>query len=398
MYPVPKCLPEPIAVVSIEHPVERNQAVNQSYYTIGEALLAYLGPPHLSNWCIFGQFASRQVGEWIRELTVTRQTVVDFLTLPVRIGSGAIERAINDLTELPRRYSMFEPLLALAMRRAGVEHRDWSGFLSRGIWRIAGRRLNELASLLAAFEQLWTSLNVLHENLILGNQRIYTDIAPVLCRFLDSLERARLQQGPPEVLTFSAEQDPQGYLSAALALYREVYRLGRAEPLVPAQEELCQKYTHQANLLLGCHEQLLVLQPLFNQMRDEMRAMSGTMTLDDPNGHHKLLPNGGDWGDFYQRMGLRSPLPTELPHTLRGERILELVLPPDSPGLVGSISEYFARGLTDTRLHQPVTDVFPLMRGGCSMPRSQPTLSPRLPQTQTYWDALLGSESYASRQ
>ena len=61
---------------------------------------------------------------------------------------------------------------------------------------------------------------------------------------------------------------------------------------------------NRANLLIGFQEQLVILQPIFNTMQPELRDIAGTMALNDPRGKIPLLPNGGNWGDFYTRMGI----------------------------------------------------------------------------------------------
>lgn len=387
----PEILPVPINPIDISHPVDRNQAINQSYYQIGMALVARMGTPRLSNWCIFAQYASRQVGEWIRELSVSQQTVIDFLTLPARIGTGAVDRAIADVTTLHQRYVMFEPLLGLAMRQVGTQESNWKEFLHEGLWRQVVRPLGQrLTGLLGSLEHIKDMLRRIHQNLVFGNQKIYNDLAPELCRFLAGLEVAAKQQRPPEVMTFSSARDPRGFLTEGFALYRQVYLLGHAGTPDPQHDQLRLQLMHRANLLFGCHEQLLILQPVFEQMREELRIMSQTMTLDDSLGSHKLLPNGGDWGDFYQRMGLRSPLPSETPDGPTGQSILNLLLPADSPQFAGTIAEYFAHGLSDIRLHQRVTDVFRLARSALTA-IGHPPMRPG-DHEETYWNALLKRE------
>lgn len=394
MHVVPDSPPEPIDAASIKHPVERNHGINQSYYEMGRALLAYMGSPYLSNWCTFGQFASRQVGEWIRGLTVSWQTVSDFLTLPARIGTGAVERAVGDLTGLPRQYAMFEPLLALAMRRVGVKEQSWCAFLCSGGWRGKGPNFRErMVAVLRALKELWSSLQRVQDNLVRGNLTIYLDIAPILCRFLRSLAEAHAQGRAPAPVMVDADRDPCRFLSEGLALYRQVYLLGQAGPSDPGRDVLRGELMHRANLLLGCQEQLLILQPIFEQMREELLAMSPTMTLADPHGHHKLLPRGGDWGDFYQRMGMRPPPPSSAPRPPQAQEIPGLLLAADSPEYMGTIGEYFARGLADTHLHQRVSDVFPLARGEDPSPQPDRDL-PYLPTDRTYWHALLSPASY----
>ena len=88
-----------------------------------------------------------------------------------------------------------------------------------------------------------------------------------------------------------------------------------ASPEYAQKKALRDQTAHEANLLIGYQEQLVILQPIFDTMQEELAAMSGTMVLNDPNGVHELA---GGWGDFYTRMGID---PAQAPQDPTGERL-----------------------------------------------------------------------------
>jgi hypothetical protein len=89
---------------------------------------------------------------------------------------------------------------------------------------------------------------------------------------------------------------------------------------------------HEANLLIGYHEQRLVIQPIFDTIDSELGA--ALLRLEDPLGTYKLLPHGGNWADLSTRMGMVAAGDGPAPR---------FALPPleDGEKLEGTIGEYF---------------------------------------------------------
>jgi hypothetical protein len=110
-----------------------------------------------------------------------------------------------------------------------------------------------------------------------------------------------------------------------------------------------------ANLRLGMQEQWQTLQqpdtfadPLVSEV---VGALTPSMSLTDATGTHELLPNGGNWADFADRMGLIEVDPATLPPGKRQQGYIladaqghkhHFILNPDRKAREGSIFEYFS--------------------------------------------------------
>ena len=90
---------------------------------------------------------------------------------------------------------------------------------------------------------------------------------------------------------------------------------------------------NRANTIIAMHEQGVVAQPIFDLMIEELQAISGTMSIVDPNGNFQLLPNGGNWADLYTRMGMD---PTGAPpiEDMTADEVPEFNV--DSEGTIGA--------------------------------------------------------------
>lgn len=319
-------VPRVVDARAVLHPVERNNRINGSYHEMSEAMGRFLGEPRVADWCSFAKFASHQAGQRIRE---TSLTAVEFMrNLLDRSEPGKLKRLVEDLLRMPARLSMGRLLLSLSLRRAeaGISVEEVSQ-------RHGARLLPALCDLRGAAARL-------NRSFVLGNLRIYENIAPAYAAFLEAARDAP-DWLPREAPAFSG--DEHGYLRRAFGSYLEARRLSLA-----GQTEARDQRVHEGNLWIGIHEQGQILQPLFEEIREELRALAGSIYFSDGGEEdHRMLPDG-DWGDFFARMGLE----------IRPQPFREL--PPLRAGVTGeavtTIGAYFLRGLHDCRLMEKRPD------------------------------------------
>jgi hypothetical protein len=372
----------------IPDPVNRNQAINQSYHAFDVAMTGYMGDPLVANWFTFGQHASREAGTQIRNLQHGLQVLRDALPVLTALGSGSLlamfgqaERAvrmIERILDLLSQDGLMQMALQLALARAGITQADLQQVVTDaqtalavapigGVMnpiamalfaRFMGRLTGLAARLIVAIPAIIQSVEHVYANMQQGNREIYENVAPAAAQFLTAAQGA--PDGVPPRQTFT--RDPSGFLSAAFAEYAEVRRLGDEARAAPGTPEAAAKLSerqgkaHHANLVVGFQEQLIILQPIFDTMQLELQAMSGTMVLHDPNGAHPLA---GNWGDFYTRMGIDPARAPADPTTIRADSLPPL-LPAGDPRRRGTISEYFEDGLTDERVHEAPPSIAPI--------------------------------------
>lgn len=383
-------VPGVTAIARIPDPTVRNQAINTSYHQIGAAMTGYLGPPLVANWFTFGQHASREAGTQIRNLQAGLGAMTDMLgILRTFVLSGA--DPITMLTEAGRMIAVVRRLLGLItqdplIRQAAqlalatanisigqlqqlvtdydaVVAMDWVAVL---IPAVRAARLAQfmghlgvvVGGLIAAIPGLIQSLQVVFDNMVTGNRSIYENVAPAAQQFLAAASAA--PDGVPGPMGFAG--DPSGFMAAAFRAYAQVRRLGDEAATMPDTPEAAAKLAERqglaqhANLLIGFQEQLIILQPIFDTMQRELAAMSGTMTLTDPNGTHPLANN---WGSFYTRMGIDPATAPADPRTITPDRLPPLVSPGD-PRRRGTISEYFNDNVTDDNIHSAPRSIAPM--------------------------------------
>lgn len=375
-------IPEVRPVMEIEDPVERNNAINQSYHEFDGAMSEYLGVPLIANWCTFGQHASREAGAQIRNisegLNILRQDLpamispVAFLETfrrdTTNIPSIRALRRIKGLLEQP---GMGSQAINLAFQQAGVSTGQISTIVEEAdeladldLWDpleaiqinprialLAGRVSIILGQLAIATPQIIRVLGRILENMENGNHGIYRNIAPAFARFLHAANDH--PQGMPQSISFDGDENE--FLLAAFELYAEGKYLadeygatGDRALLSERQEKI-----HRANLLIGFQEQLVILQPIFNTMMEELQAMSGTMILRDPSGTTSLIDN---WGDFYTRMGIDPEQAPADPSDVTPDNLPGMHAAGD-PMRSGTINEYFEDNLNNPRTHEAPPEV-----------------------------------------
>lgn len=368
----------------IPDPVNRNQVINQTYHAIDAAMTGYLGDPLVANWYTYGQHASREAGTEIRALQEGLQVLHDVLTTLASLNFGnpissfqaavtAIRmfRRVLDLLNTP---GLVQQAIQLALSKAGISKADIQSLVNEAatvliespgaamnpiamyhMVRFIGHVASMVGKLIAAIPAVISAVEKIYENMKRGNREIYENVAPAAHDFLQAAQGA--PSGVPGAMAFAG--DTNGFLAAAFAEYGEVRRLGdeaRAAPGTPdAATKLQQRHDKamHANLLIGFQEQLVILQPIFDTMMQELAAMNGTMVLHDPNGVHPLANN---WGDFYTRMGIDPSRAPADPRTITPGS-----LPPLLPAAQrqGTISSYFNDNVDNEKIHEAPPPISP---------------------------------------
>lgn len=364
--------------------VNRNQVINQTYHQLDTAMTGYLGEPLVANWYTYGQHASREAGTEIRALQMGLQMLREIVPMLSGLTFGNPISAFNSariavrmfrrILDLMNTDGLMRQAMQLAMAKAGISEAELSGLVSEAetvlieaptatlnpfamyhMVRFIAHVTGMVAKLIVAIPAIIAAVEKVYENMKRGNREIYENVAPAGHNFLQAALSA--PNGVPGAMAFVG--DTNGFLAAAFADYGEIRRLGdeaRAAPGTPeAATKLAQRHDKamHANLLVGYQEQLVILQPIFNTMMQELTAMSGTMVLHDPNGVHPLANN---WGDFYTRMGIDPARAPADPRTITPGS-----LPPLLPAAQrhGTISEYFNDNVDNERIHQAPPPIAP---------------------------------------
>ena len=370
---------------TIPDAVNRNNTINQTYHQIDAAMTGYLGDPLVANWFTFGQHASREAGTQIRSLQAGLQVLRDIGPTLVGLSFGpnpitgfqsavAAIRIFRRVLDLMGQDGLIRQAMQLALAKAGITDADLRRLVNEATTALIespGAAMNPIAAyhmvrfiadvasmtakLIVATPAIIQAVERVYENMKRGNKEIYENVAPAARNFLQAAQGA--PNGVPGRMAFAG--DTNGFLAAAFSEYGEVRRLGdeaRAAPGTPeAATKLAQRHDKamHANLLVGFQEQLVILQPIFNTMMQELQAMSGTMVLHDPNGVHPLANN---WGDFYTRMGIDPARAPADPRT-----ITPGTLPPLLPAAQrrGSISSYFNDNVDNEKIHEAPPQIAP---------------------------------------
>ena len=371
-------VPAVVDIGRISDPTARNHAINQNYHAFDSAFTGYFGTPLVSNWFTFGQHASREAGAEIRNLQNGLQVLDDLLPTLQALASAPtslpitelplLARQLNRLRDLASQPGLFRQVVQLAFAKAGIAMEEISALLveinlAAAVGPVAlvlcslhGASL--IGRLLVATPVIITSVRHVYANMVQGNREIYENLAPAAHQFLSAAQGA--PDGQPGAMNFAG--DPNGFMAAAFAKYAEVRKLGDEAAAVAGTPEETAKISqrrakaHEGNLLIGFQEQLIILQPIFDTMQEELRAMDGTMSFRDPNGVHSLTNH---WGDFYTRMGIDPATAPADPRTIRPNQ-LPALLGQQDPRRSGTISEYFESGLTDENVHHaPSANISP---------------------------------------
>ena len=368
-------VPSVVNVAGITDTVARNHAINQSYHAFDVAMTTYLGNPLISNWMTYGKHASREAGNQINNLKAGLQVLKDAqpilkgLAAPTNLAQapiiarkiGPTLRRISALMAAP---GLMKQSLKLALKKAGITQGELNKFAAAAKesatfelsdlnpfvklyedGETAARAIALGVKLAAALPAIIRAVQKVYNNMCKGNLQIYQNVAPAFRDFLQA--GLRSPNGVVDVSKLRFAGDKRGFIRAAFVNYSQARALtnqiATGKGNIAQLKQQRSALVHEANLLLGFQEQLLILQPLFDTMKEELRAMDGTIVLNDPNGRHPMTNN---WGDFYSRMGLSpSGAPTN------PMNIQRTALPKVIAGKTGTISHYFLKNLHDRAIH-----------------------------------------------
>jgi hypothetical protein len=285
-----------------------NRTVTETYTQLDAGMSAYLGSPAAANWMSFGKYASREAGGQILRME-------EMLKVVYRLDADAAFDAMQDLAKQPGLLGEQGMLLMKISKGNPVE------FVK--------------------------NTKRMHDALVFGNTGVYADVAPAYDTFLRAEAAGKDGVAALKAAGYGqAPKDGQGFLLQAFTCYQ------RSKAASTPQERL--DLIGRANLLIGIHEQMVVIQgpQVFGdpQVSNLLKTLSGAMTMTDANGTHELLPDGGNWADFATRMGF-----SEVPQgAVAGAfRVVDhdgvshdFVLHPDPKKRVGTIGSYFEEDLS----------------------------------------------------
>lgn len=371
-------VPPVVSVAGIANPIHRNNTINQSYHAFDLAMTAYMGLPEVANWCTYGKHASREAGLQIRNL----QHALDVLSDcgPALARFTATHGRHSDVWSIARRLlqlldeeGLAKQSLLLAFARARITEDDVNDF--KDAWsELTNLEWTDLIPGVFVYEQLNATLRAtpilgklagnvrtishsvgrIHSNMTKGNRQIYENLAPAYNTYLREAAKVGGRAVDLGRMTFGG--DPRGFLKAAFTKYsqaRQVVEDFAASPLPVALEKQRNALMHEGNMLIGFQEQLLILQPIFDTMMEELTAMNGTMVLRDPNGVHELVDN---WGHFYTRMGVDTTTAPSNPNAVRPGGIPATK---PVPGEKYTISKYFEEYLANGNTHTAPDPIAP---------------------------------------
>jgi hypothetical protein len=303
---------------------EANETITRYYTYVDEQMAYYLGEPSVANWATFAKYASREAGDQIHRLEA-------FLN----VAHGHSPHSL---------LALCDEFLAQPGAMSGQLKLLW-----------------EHSSSPADF---MNKVQHLRDVLVAGNTGIIRDIVPAFKIFLGAELGNHNGVKALEAQGFGkAPRDPDGFLLDTFKHYKAARQISRQLKALPdmhspeAQKLLAERAHHvaAANLRLGFQEQWVTLQkpdtfgdPVVNQV---MAALTPSMSLTDATGTHELLPNGGNWANFADRMGLIEVDPAQLPADKRNKvytvadaagKKHHYTLNPDRQAREGSIFQVFA--------------------------------------------------------
>lgn len=321
--------------------VEANQEINRTYHTLDHAFAAYLGQPTVPNWMTFGKYASREAGQQIMNLEASLEALHTLVTPDGTLVND--ERSTKALVQVMLQDKMVEQSMRMAAKSMGINPALPPADL---VTEMVKDLASSPSTAPAKIATITGNLEKLHTALVKGNTRIYHNIVPAYDLFMKAerdggdgiaaLEKAGYggKGGLFVDRSTTTGKDPQGFVLEAFKKYKAAKNIhdqiqvlearkqssgdanGSLQKEIEALQKQRSEIIHAANLLIGCQEQMGILQdtdiftdPLVSGM---LGAMSGTMSLTDEVGRAELLPGAtpatSNWADFPTRMGL-----TEVP-------------------------------------------------------------------------------------
>ncbi|MBC7541838.1 MAG: hypothetical protein H7338_03825 [Candidatus Sericytochromatia bacterium] len=312
---------------------QANATIIARYNIIDKGFTAYLGDPPIAGWTRFAKQACRGAGEQIallESLMGIRETVLGFDFDPANEVNALREMValLND----PNVEKMFNAFFGGSSDVAAIR----SDFNKDNL-------VDACVKLKAMVGRISGSLDKLHGAFVQGNTEIAKNIAAAYDVFLKGEAAQDKTPGEDGLTALKAKlttdksqvakgkiYDPQGYLLMAFTKYQSANRLtSRLHGVEPGPNRtlLLNQRKHlidEGNLLIGCQEQLVILQQasIFGDKDVSwvMSQMSKNASLPLPGGkEYKLLPDGGNWADFATRMGFEAVSPQDFANSLSVE-------------------------------------------------------------------------------
>lgn len=308
-----------------------NLQVTNAYEQIDQAFSQYLGSPALPNWTTFGKYASDQVGEQIDRMesmlynlhhaspNAWFNQIEDFVAHPASLGEQGL--ALMQVSKTP--------------------------------------------------EALLSNVQKMRNALVYGNTHVFANIAPAFTTYLRAENQGQDGLAALRAAGYGrAPLDPQNFLLQAFTNYQQAHAIGqklsRGGLSAAEQKQLLaqrQKLVNQGNLLVGIQEQMVILQrpevfgdPTVSRI---VAATTPKMTLPDAVQTMKLLPNGGNWANFADRMGFvevpRGSDPQAITVTDPSGVAHDYVPNPDTAKRQGTIYQYFLDNLPTARAQKMIS-------------------------------------------
>lgn len=314
--------------------VDANKAITASYAWLDGRMSRYLGDPPAANWTTFGKYASREAGSNIQR----------FEALQGMVHDNSLKRALN---------------YALGLLHDFIGHRD-----------SLSRQALLMSKVSDTPEQYDHNVKLMHDTLVNGNADIIHDIGPAFQTFLSAEEHGQDGLSALKAAGYGADKDPHGFLLKAFEGYQQARVISqrlKTEQLSSADRSALEAQRRdlvfQANLSIGIQEQMYSLQTkrtfANSEVQHLMKTFTPSMTLSDAANRMPLLPNGGNWANFPQRMGFKEVFQADTPGAmlipdLKG-RPHYFIVNPDAKARQGTIYEYFKANMGEDLSRKLIT-------------------------------------------
>lgn len=249
-----------------------NLVIGDALHELDRAFAAHMGQPPVPSLLTYAKHASRTVGVQVARL----EAALRFLRF---FDLNALVDVMRDARSRPALRGHIRPLLAEAGR-------------------------NPL--------RLYGTLQSLRRGILWGNLQAYESLVPAFRTYLDAASGG----GDGVAALYAAGyggggRDPQGLVVHAFKLYDAARRLG-TKPNGPGGSraglaDVRHALAFHATLTLSLHEQMLFQTSECYEdpvVRRVVEKMTPSLVIEDPVDTMRLLPDGGNWADFTDRIGL----------------------------------------------------------------------------------------------
>lgn len=419
--------------------VQTNKIINKTYNNIDKLFNNYLNTKEpVSNWMTFGKYASAESGVQIKTIEASLESLKTLTTTnasysdnkkAVKAFSGILSNPDSrtqgiimgiKMAQNMTGNSFFKNVLMDNLKDMAKSDSNGivTGAMSLGILAIPG--INK------AIDKASSEMKVLRDGLVEGNTLIYKNIVPAYEIFLNAESsgkdglKALKDNGygkplsPNDKMIFADEniKDPQGFLLEAFTCYKQA-----KQEYNKNNKEKGDSLMHKGNLLIGCQEQMCILQrqTIFGgKMSSMIDAMTGTMSITDgadkknPLLGTKLDSTGKQsveeqfeiikkvidndkkpakgWSDFELRMGLK-----EVSKSTQGAIAIRI---PSSSSSSGEVKYYIQRDIKDPLAQGTITKYFSESLNGSNAKRNTTNNPREINQLYTSSDMKIGNNKF----